>query len=128
LNTWKIGLDNVTYAMFNNGANYYLLIHSFTLWSLKKEAPLMYTAAESCKFPAGVLSRRGWLCQIREYSQYSHSCFTDMNVPSTLFFTLQTRLHTGHTSNSSMRQVSYTMYFLISCLDVDSASLGGGIS
>ena len=96
---------------------------SFTL--LKNEAPLMYTAAESCTFPAGVLSRRGWLFQVREYSQWLHCCSTDNNVPSLLVLTVHTRLHTAYTSNSSMRQVSYTIYFLISCVEVDAASLGG---
>ena len=128
LNTWWKWQDVIIWNIIwhvQQWSKLFFTHSSFTLWSLKKEAPLMYTAAESSKFPAGVLSRRGWLFQIREYSQYSHSCSTDMNVPSLLVLTAHTRLHTAHTSNSSMRQFSYTMYFLISCFEVDSASLGG---
>ena len=84
----------------------------FTFLIRMKDAPLRYTAAESCRLPAGVLPRIGWLFHCLVSTQCEQCCFTDRNVPSLWVLRSQGHVQSGHFSNNSMMQLSYTMNLL----------------
>lgn len=107
---------NVSY--WNNCS--FMALKTFSI--VIKDAPLRYTAAERCRFPAGVLPRTGWLFQLLVNVQWGHHCFTDRNVPSLWVFTSHARVQTGHVLNKSMRQFSYTMYILLLWVEVGEGS------
>lgn len=90
--------------------NGYMTLQSTTFSIWVKDDPVKYTAAESWRFPAGVLPISGWLLHFLLNWQWGHSWLTAKKVPRVVFWTSHAALHTGQIWNSWRRQSSYTMY------------------